>query len=110
MRFAIKKAEKFRRKGILGWDYLMDSKASVMYIEISTRVSKRKNSVNDRIYFILEGKAEFSVKSKTVVVGEKEVIQIPRDTIYSYTPKGKVKLVEVNIPPYNIDKEVFYEK
>ena len=110
MKFTLKKTHKFGWSGVDGWNYDFDDKVSVSYIEISKNIPRRKNTRNDRVYFILEGEAEFVIEGKKKVVKEKEVVRIPKKTTYSYKPLKKLRLVEVNIPPFDINSEIVLDK
>ena len=72
MKFTVKKAEKFGWDGVDGWNCDVDNKVSVSYIEISSDIPKRKNTKNNRGYFILEGKAKFIIEGKEITVGKRD--------------------------------------
>lgn len=113
MKYKVRKAKKFQGKGIKGWS--VDEKDlkrlfSVDYIEISTKVSKRKSKKCDRIYYVIKGVAIFTIGDKKQEVKEGEYMLIPKNTIYSYKPKTKIKVIEINTPPYDMKSEVFYEE
>ncbi len=110
MKFEIKKSDTFGWNGVKGWSANLGKKSSVSYIEISVAVSESKTTLSDRIYLVVEGEAEFVVKKKKYRVKEKESVTIPKNTFYSYSPLGKLKLVEVNIPPFNEKYQVTPEK
>lgn len=94
-------SEKFEWEGVSGWSFSIGNKVSVTYIEIATPISKRRSLRCDRIYYILSGTARFQVGNETIIVNEKEAVRIPKKTTYSYKPTEKIKLVEVNLPPYD---------
>lgn len=109
MKFAIKKAEKFGWKGVKGWNIDFNKIASISYIEIKTDIPTRKNTLNDRVYFVVKGKADFYKAGKKYPIGEKEAIFIPKNTKYSYSPKGTTIICEANIPLFSQEDEIVFK-
>jgi len=108
MKFTLKKVDKFGWKGVNGLSIEIRENYSVSYIGIAVEIPRRKNTVNDRVYFIVEVKGKFSVGKKHMVLKKGEAAFIPKNTVYSYKPVGKVKLVEINEPPFSQEGEVIY--
>jgi len=106
MKFGIKKAEKFGWEGVKGWSVRIEDFLSASYLEVETEIPLRKNTKNDRVYFVIEGEVSFTVNGKKNHVNEKEAIFIPKNTKYSYKPKEKVRMVEANVPPFDKESEI----
>lgn len=103
-------SDKFGWKGVSGRSVRIDDKASLEHIKITTPISKRKSLHCDRTYFILSGTAEFIIEDKKKLVKAKEAIFIPKNTLYSYRPKKKTELIELNLPPYEEKYEIISDK
>lgn len=83
---------------------------SASYVEIEAEFSPRKNTKSDRVYLVIEGRVEFIVDDKKYKLCEKEAIFIPKNTIYSYKSVGKVKLIEVDKPPFDENAETMIKR
>lgn len=110
MKFTVKKARKFGWEGVLGWNVNLEDTASVSYIEIDTEIPLRKNSKNNRVYFLIDGEVVFLIDNKKYRITDKQAIFIPKNTKYSYKPKGKIKLVEANIPAFDEASEIIIKE
>lgn len=110
MKFKIKKANSFGWSGVKGLSIDINKKASFSFIEINTEIPARRNKKNDRVYLVVEGKASFVINGNNYKIGEEESIFIPKNTVYSYKPVGKLKILEANIPPFDLSNEVVLER
>ncbi len=113
MKFKKPKEVSFEYPGVKGWNYNTKEdfeNISVCYAEIKEPFGKVKSTISDRLYFIIEGKAEFNVDGKKFNVSKEDVVIVPKDTPYSYSPKTDVvKLLEVNSPAFDPDYDVKLE-
>ena len=113
LKFKLKNARKFGWKGLKGLSYSSKEnfkRASAAIFEVTGSHGKVKSLVSDRVYFILEGKGEFTINGKKVLVEKNDVIIVPKNTPYDYrTLKGKLKLFLVHAPAFDSKKEVRLE-
>jgi mannose-6-phosphate isomerase-like protein (cupin superfamily) len=110
MKVIHRKLEKFGWEGVWGWSTNMGQITSVSYLEIDVDIPKRKNRINDRVYVLIEGEVEFMVSGEKYRLSEKESISIPKNTEYEYKPKVKIKIIELNMPPFNESGEVIIKR
>ena len=111
MKFELKDAHEFSLKDIKGWVYNSKedfANASAAYIEINGTHGKIKNSLSDRIYYILDGTGKFVIDGKIISVEKTDVIIVPKNTPYDYM--GKMKLFLVDCPAYDEKTEVKLEQ
>jgi len=113
MKFKKPKEVFFEYSGVKGWNYNTKEdfkNISICYAEVKEPFGKVKSKLSDRLYYILEGEAEFVVDDKKFNVSKEDVVIVPKDTFYSYIPKTEVvKLLEVNSPAFDIDYDVKLE-
>ncbi len=113
MKFILKNARQFGWDGIKGFAY-NDSKdfpnASGAYFEVTSSHGKVKTIKSDRVYYVLEGKGEFTIAGETVPVEKTDVVIVPKNTEYDYrATSGTMKLFLVHTPAYESAAEVKLE-
>lgn len=72
---------------------------SLAIITMQGRHPKVRNSVSDRGYFILEGRANIVVGDETAEVSSGDAVFIPAGTWHFI--EGNVKYIAVNSPPFD---------
>lgn len=80
---------------VKSWNYKLDHlspKMSVVYAELEDTHGKVSTKEIERIYYIINGQAEFIINNKKTLVKKGDVITIPPKTKYNYSPIGKEKL------------------
>lgn len=104
MKFTLEKAKKFGWDGLKGWAYSSKEefeRASSAYIEITGSHGISKSKLSDRIYYIISGKGEFTIRGNKIVVVKGDVIIVPRGNLYDFRSKKEVlKLFLVQTPAY----------
>lgn len=114
MKFKLKDAYKFNWKGLEGKGYNSKddfANASAAYFEITEKHGKTKTTINDRIYYVIDGKGEFIINGKTIPVEKTDVIIVPKNTPYDYRAiEGTLKLFLVHTPAYDPKGDVNLEK
>ena len=89
-------------------NYLTAEKSKKISVAISHLRGKTwttKNSVSDRVYYLLKGKGEFKFKNQLKINAKKgDVLFIPVDTLYSM--EGNFDAVLINTPAFNIINEI----
>ena len=109
MKFELKNAGSLEWEGIKGLVYNTKEdfkNANATYFEVTGRHGKVKNETSDRVYYVIEGKGEFTINDEVFSVKETDVIIIPKNTPYDYKAKGKMmKLFLVHTPAYNSKAE-----
>jgi len=106
MKFEIKKADNFGWKGVKGLSFYKKKDISISYVEVSSKLSRRSNRINDRIYSIVDGEVVFRIGKKNYKLTSGDIIFIPKNTVYAYRPKDTVRLVEINEPEFSKEGEV----
>ena len=80
---------------VRSWNYKVSNispKMSVIYAELDGAHGEVKTKDVERIYYILDGKGEFTFKNKTFRVSKEDVITVPPNTTYDYISKGRETL------------------
>ena len=76
---------------VRSWNYKLthfSPKMSVVYAELDGDHGEVKTKEAERIYYILEGKGEFTIDGSTTQVQRDDVITVPPNTTYDYKPTG----------------------
>ncbi len=110
MKFSQKGSREFGWEGIRGWAYSSKDdfpNMSCACINVTGRHGKTKNIRCDRVYFVTEGRGEFTVNGKKTGVKRNDAVIIPRGTPYDYG--GKMKLVLVDSPAFEPEGDVKLE-
>ena len=110
MKFIKENARKFGWEGINGWAYFSKEEFSGMscaYIIVEGRHGRIKNLKSDRLYFIIEGRGEFTVNGRQMKVKPGDVVVIPKNTPYDY--KGKMKVLLVDSPAFDPKADIKME-
>jgi mannose-6-phosphate isomerase-like protein (cupin superfamily) len=111
MKYSRADARPIDRDGFSGWVYNTRdqfSRASASYLEVTGSHGLTKNTVNDRIYYVVEGQGEFIIGAQTVAVEPTDVMIVPKDVEYDFwAVDGKtLKLFLVNAPAFDPDGEI----
>jgi len=112
-KFKLNGAFKFDWKGLKGFSY--NSKedfenASAAYFEVTEKHGKVKTTKSDRVYYIIEGRGEFTINGESFSVEKTDVIIIPKNTEYDYKAVNcTLKLFLVHVPAYEENAEVKLE-
>lgn len=96
--------------GLEGWSYGskdVSPVASASVVHVNGRHGRSKTTVSDRVVYILEGEAEFTVGDEVFQVHATDVVIIPKNTPFDY--QGNMKLLVVHVPAYDWDHEVSLE-
>lgn len=111
MKFTKEGARRFGWEGIEGWAYLSRDdfpEMSCSYIIVTGRHGRIKSLTNNRIYFVIEGRGEFTLDDKTVKVKTGEAVVVPKNTPYDFS--GAMKLFLVNSPAFDPEGDVKLEQ
>jgi len=95
MRIARTQAKRQDWDEVRSWNYKianLSPKMSVVYAELDGVHGEVKTKDIERIYYILDGKGEFTFSNKTFKVSKGDVITVPPNTTYDYKPIGKKTL------------------
>lgn len=106
-KFTLKDASAFGWEGLSGRAYNSREdfeRASTAYFEVNGSHGRVKNTLSDRIYYVIDGKGEFVIEDRKIPVEKTDVVIIPRDTFYDY--RGKLRLFLVHSPAFNVDNDV----
>jgi mannose-6-phosphate isomerase-like protein (cupin superfamily) len=110
MKFTKDSAKKFKFKGIEGYEYISKEdfpEMSCAYITVTGTHGKIKNVKSNRVYFVIDGKGEFTVNDEKVKVRTGDVVVIPKGTPYDYS--GHMKLLLVDSPAFDPGADVKLE-
>ena len=110
MKFTVKTGYKFDRGDIKGFSYNTKdqfSRMSAAFFTCNGKHPKMRAINSDRLYLILKGRGHFNINDKKIMVKEKEVIVVPKNTPYSY--EGKMECFLVHSPAFDKSQEVRYE-
>jgi mannose-6-phosphate isomerase-like protein (cupin superfamily) len=115
MKFTLKNAYKVGWDGWSGWAYSSKEdfkQASAIYIEVTKKHGKTMTKESDRVYYVLDGRGEFNINGKEVLVEKSDVIIVPKNTPYDYRRVGKetLKLYLVHVPAFDPRSDVDLEK
>jgi mannose-6-phosphate isomerase-like protein (cupin superfamily) len=114
MKFELNDQNKFEWEGLVGHPYNSKedfANASAAFFEVTGSHGKVKNTKSDRIYFVVSGQGKFIVGGKEIGLSEKDVVIIPKNTMYDYwSTEGILKLFLVHTPAYDSEFEVRYER
>jgi len=66
-----------------------------------------RNNESDRLYYFLEGNAEFKFEDETVKIEKDSTLFIPKNTKYKMT--GTFKAVLINSPAFNFSNEEHFD-
>ncbi len=102
MKFKLKNAQPFESEGIRGLSYNTKeefSSASAAYIEVNGRKEKTRNTISDKIFYVVEGSGNFMINGETVPVKASDVIIVPKMTPYYYW--GTMTLFLVDTPAFD---------
>lgn len=75
---------------------------SFALIEIDGKNKKVINRSSDALYFVLEGTGSFDINNEEVAVEKGDLIFIPKGS--AYFDKGKMTLISLNNPRFDIAK------
>jgi len=81
--------------------------ASAATFNVTERHGKCKNTVSNRVYYVIEGSGKFVIEGKEVAVKATDVVIIPKNTVYDYM--GKMKLFLVHTPAYDPKNEIKFD-
>jgi mannose-6-phosphate isomerase-like protein (cupin superfamily) len=105
MIFVLKKASKFHRTSLTGWIYNTKDdfkNANVVYMEMTGDHGKIKNTLSDRVYYIISGKGEFVINQEITQVTTGDVVIVPKDIAYDFKAvSGKMKILLVSTPAFD---------
>jgi mannose-6-phosphate isomerase-like protein (cupin superfamily) len=106
MKFTHKTGYDFDRGTVVGHNFTGDSfpRMSAAIFTLHGSCQKMKSLNSDRLYYILNGKASFIVKSKKQLVKSGELVIIPMNTPYSYS--GDMECFLVHSPAFDKTKEI----
>jgi mannose-6-phosphate isomerase-like protein (cupin superfamily) len=110
MKFPFKSTQTFERKGVKVRVYNSRddfSNLSAALLEVTGRHGKIKTMSSDRVYFIVEGKGEFTVGDTVTSVGPNDVVIVPKGTPYDF--KGHMRVFMVHAPAFDAQSEVDLE-
>ena len=63
-----------------------------------------KSTVNDRIYYFIEGTATFIINGEKINVKQDDTLFIEKNTEYSF--EGKIRAVLINMPAFGIENDI----
>jgi mannose-6-phosphate isomerase-like protein (cupin superfamily) len=105
MKLEKKDARKYGWPGLRGWAYKGKddfSHASVAYAEVTGKHGRAKDARSDIIYFVIDGKGEFSFGKERIAVKKSDVIIVPKNTAFDFWAKGgTMKLCIVHCPAFD---------
>ena len=119
MKISFKDAMDFGFGGIKGKSYLTRDEfsragafpgntfAQTAKVRTGGRHGKIKNSANDHIYFVVDGKGSFLIGTQNFPAGKNDLIIVPKNPPFDY--EGKMKLFLVTVPALDKTKEVRLE-
>jgi mannose-6-phosphate isomerase-like protein (cupin superfamily) len=111
MKFTKEKARSFSRNGIYGLEYLSKddfSSLTCSLIEVNGRHGRIRSTVDDRLYFVLEGQGRFMFEGKTIDVRKHDAVIVPKETAYDY--EGRMSLLLVNSPAFEPGSDIELEE
>jgi mannose-6-phosphate isomerase-like protein (cupin superfamily) len=79
----------YGRPGVSGWNYALsdiEGGSSIIYAEITGEHGERTSGDRSRVYYILDGEADFIVSGEKVHVIPGDVMPIPPHTVHNYFP------------------------
>src|SRR5262245_30916462 len=111
MKFQRDQAQVKTNEGYTSWAYSARAQfagASVEYVEVKASHGLTKNTENDRVYYVLDGKGEFIMNSESVPVQATDVVIVPKDNEYDFwAAEGQLmKLLLVHAPAFAPEAEV----
>ena len=84
-------------------EYTINPDFSASLVEIDGNHEKIK-SIEDRIYFILEGEGKFIIEGEETAVSREDLVFIPKDTPYNMN--GKMKYLLIHTPEFKPDNDI----
>jgi mannose-6-phosphate isomerase-like protein (cupin superfamily) len=110
MKFTLSEAEPKSSEGLKTWIYnkrFQFAGASAAYLEVTGSHGLLKNTVNDRVYYVIDGKGEFLMGGSSVYVAPTDVVIVPKGTEYDFwANEGQtLKLFLVHAPAFDQDGE-----
>lgn len=93
MKISRKEAIKHGQPGIKGWYYQLpkiEGGTTVAYAEFTGEHGQRTIGKRARIYYLLDGKAEFLVNGKKFPAVKGDLVPIPPKSTYNLWPKSKI--------------------
>lgn len=97
-----KHSDSYSIKNYLTKDFSKDFSLAVSMLNGEHELTK--SIASDRIYYFIEGNAEFIIDGNTVNVNKDDTLFIEKNTEYSF--KGNFKAVLINLPAFGIENDV----
>lgn len=88
-------------KNYLTKDFNKDFSLAVS--ELDGKLELTKSVASDRIYYFIEGNANFNLDGNQIKISSEDVLFIGKNTPYS--SEGNFKAVLINIPAFSIENE-----
>jgi mannose-6-phosphate isomerase-like protein (cupin superfamily) len=115
MKFRLDEAKEFGWEGVKGWSYNTEQEfvgASGTYIEVIGRHGMAKSTVNDLIYYVIDGEGEFEVGENRFAVEASDVVIIPKQTAFDYWAinNSVLRLSLVCVPAFDPSGSVSLEE
>lgn len=110
MKFSKNTGYSFDRGDVKGFSFNTKDqfpRMSAAHFTCKGKHPKMKSINSDRLYLVLKGEGKFFIDGKTISIKEKEIIIIPKNTIYSY--QGNMECFLVHAPAFDRSKEIRYE-
>lgn len=95
------------REGVDGYYYQLpnvQNGTTVAYAEFTGEHGKRTIGEKERIYFILDGEAEFEVNEKKFIAEKDDLVVIPSHATYNLWPKNEILKVLLYMEYLNFNK------
>ena len=83
-------------------EYKINTDFSASLVEIDGNHEKIK-SVEDRIYFILDGEGKFTINDKETAVSKEDLVFISKNTPYNMV--GKMKYLLIHSPEFKPEND-----
>jgi mannose-6-phosphate isomerase-like protein (cupin superfamily) len=78
---------------------------SASIVNVTGRHGRVQSSINDRLYFVLEGSGSFSVGSEEFAVVSGDVILVPRSTPYDFW-SDQMRILIIDVPAFDATGDV----
>lgn len=93
MKISKNQAIKHGRPGVKGWYYQLpniEGGTTVAYAEFTGEHGERTIGDRSRLYYLLDGQAEFLVNGKKFLAQKSDLVPIPPKSTYNLWPKSKI--------------------
>ena len=106
MKYTLKTGYDFNRGVVVGHNFMGDTfpRMSAAIFTLHGSCQKMKSLNSDRLYYVINGTATFTIKSKKQLVKSGELVIIPMNTPYSYA--GDMECFLVHSPAFDKTKEI----